>query len=369
MKVRLCRVKLGERSYFILVGWGILRKAGEFIRKSIKGNAPFIITSKTVNKLYYNILKDSLSTYYRDIEKIIIPDGEKAKDIHWWIKAIERLTSYDEMLERECFVVNLGGGVVGDLGGFVASTYRRGIPYVQIPTTLLAMADSGVGGKTAIDIRRKGMTIKNKVGTIYQPSMVICDVSTLKTLEKREVLNGLSEVIKHAILFSKDFYNYIKKNLKTILNLKREVIMEAVFWSYKIKAKVVSEDEREIKGIRTLLNLGHTIGHAIEGASNQRLKHGEAISIGIVCACDLSVKLGFMKREKAYEIEALFKNAGLPTQIEHIRKEKIMTLLLHDKKFKGGKTRLVLLRDVGKPEIVEGINLELIEETIEKRIV
>lgn len=368
MEEKRCRVHLEGRSYDILVGWEILKNAGDIIKNTVPGNAPFIITSRTVDRLYFKALKDSLSRHYKHIKKLTLPDGERAKDVRWWLKAIEELTIYDEKLERDCFIINFGGGVVGDLGGFVASTYRRGIPYVQIPTTLLAMADSGVGGKTAIDIKRGNIVIKNKVGTIYQPSIVICDVSTLKTLNRRELVNGFAEVIKHAIVFSRNFYNYIRKHLKEILNLEREFILKTTFWSYRIKANVVSKDERESKGYRTLLNFGHTVGHAVEGASEWRLKHGEAVAIGIACACDISVRLGLMKKNVAQEIEEMLKTVGLPTRISGIKKESVIKLLLHDKKFKRGKTRLVLLKEIGKPLIVEGVDIKLIEEVVAERL-
>jgi len=360
------KVELGERSYEIIVGKEILDEVGSFIKEKVRGNSAFVITSKTIKKLYGKRLIHSLRRSGYEAEIFSVKDGEKGKDINYYMAAIKSLSKFDEPIERVTFLINFGGGVVGDLGGFVAGTYRRGIPYVQIPTTLLAMADSGIGGKTGIDFLTGRKKIKNKIGVIHQPSLVLCDISLLQTLPQKELVNGLSEVIKHGIIRSPELFSFIEENLEKILNKNMEAIFRAVALSYRIKAEIVSMDERETLGIRTLLNYGHTIGHAIESASNMRYLHGEAVAIGMVCANDIAIKMGFMEKSTAERIEILFKKAGLPVNINGLKTSTIMDALKHDKKFTG-KPRMVLLKKLGEAEVVDGVPLSLIEDAIRNR--
>lgn len=360
------KVELGERSYEIIVGDGILDEAGSYIKKYIKGNSAFIITSDTVKRLYGKRLIDSLKASGFDTQIFSVEDGEGGKDIRYYISAIKFLSKFDEVIERVVFLINFGGGVVGDLGGFVAGSYRRGIPYVQIPTTLLAMADSGIGGKTGIDFLSGKKKIKNKIGVFHQPSLVLCDISLLKTLSKREWANGLCEVIKHGAIKSPKLFSFVEENIDKILNREMEFLFRAISLSYRIKAEIVSKDERETSGLRTILNYGHTIGHAVETASNMKYLHGESVSIGIVCENDIAVKMGFIEDSAAERIENLLMKTGLPVKIKGLKSERIMSALKHDKKFMG-KPRMVLLRKLGVAEVVDGVSLELIKEVIRNR--
>ncbi len=361
------KVELKERIYEIIVGKKILEEAGGFIKKCTKGNSAFVITSKTVKNLYGKKLLDFLKKDGFDTEIFSVEDGEGGKDISYYISILKSLSKFDEPIERVVFIVNLGGGVVGDIGGFVAGTYRRGIPYVQIPTTLLAMVDSAIGGKGGIDFLSGMKKIKNKIGVIYQPSLVLCDLDLLKTLPKREMLNGLSEVIKHGAIRSTELFSIIEKNFEKILNHEMDVLSKVVSLSIRIKAQIVSGDEREALGVRTLLNYGHTIGHAVESASNMRYLHGEAVAIGMVCANDIATKMGWMEVSDAERIEGLLKEVGLPTYIRGVSADSIMRLLRHDKKFMG-RPRMVFVRKLGEAEVVDGVPLELIEDVIRKRI-
>jgi len=360
------KIELGERSYEIIVGEKILDEAGSFIKRKVRGNSAFIITSKTVKRLYGKRLFDSLRRSGFDVEIFSVEDGEGGKDINYYISAIRDLSKFDEPIERVVFLINFGGGVIGDLGGFVAGTYRRGIPYVHIPTTLLAMADSGIGGKSGIDFISGRKKIKNKVGVIHQPSLVLCDIALLQTLPEREIVNGLSEVIKHGCIKSSELFSFIEENLEKIINKNMDAIFRAVSISYRIKAEIVSMDERETLGIRTLLNYGHTIGHAVESASNMRYLHGEAVAIGMVCANDIATRMGFLDKSIAERIEKLLVRAGLPVNIKGIKTRAIMDALKHDKKFMG-KPRMVIIKKVGEAEVVDGVSLELIEEVIRNR--
>jgi len=360
------KVELGERSYEVIVGKEILDEVGNFIKEKVRGNSAFVITSKTIKQLYGKRLIHSLRRSGYEVEIFSVKDGEKGKDINYYMAAIKSLSRFDEPIERVVFVINFGGGVVGDLGGFVAGTYRRGIPYVQIPTSLLAMADSGIGGKTGIDFVTGRKKIKNKIGVIHQPSLVMCDISLLQTLPQKELVNGLSEVIKHGAIRSVELFSFIEDNLEKILNRDMEAIFRAVSLSYRIKAEIVSLDERETLGIRSLLNYGHTVGHAVESASNMRYLHGEAVAIGMVCANDIAVRLGLLEKSVAERIENLLARSGLPVKIKGLKIRSIIDALKHDKKFMG-KPRMVLLKNLGEAEVVDGIPLELIEEAIAGR--
>jgi 3-dehydroquinate synthase len=292
----------------------------------------------------------------------VVPDSEKSKDIKVAALLIKDLAKFD--LRKRTFIIALGGGVVGDLSGFVASVYKRGIPYIQVPTTLLAQVDSSIGGKTAVDLSEG----KNLVGAFYQPRMVFSDISLLKTLSKRQLSSGLAEVIKYGIIRDSKLFLYLEKNYKDIINLKAETLEHIVRACVKIKSEIVSLDEREEKGLRTVLNFGHTIGHAVEAASGfNKYNHGEAIALGMLVALSISVKLGLIKETLSKRAELLINNVGLPVKISKVPLRRILSRYYHDKKFIGAKNRFVLTLGLGKTRIVKDIPLKLISSAIEER--
>lgn len=356
-------VKLGKRSYKILIGIGIIKHLGSYLRKLKSGNSAYVITTMAVKSRYARALSKSLTQAGFKLKFKIIPDTEKSKSIETAAAVIKDLARFDR--QRKTFIIAFGGGVVGDLAGFVASIYKRGIPCIQIPTTLLAQVDSSIGGKTAVDLSEG----KNLVGAFYQPSLVVSDVTLLKSLGLRQVRSGLAEVIKYGVIRDRLLFSYLEKNHGKILALSAQSLEFIVRQSSRIKAKIVQQDEREEKGLRTILNFGHTIGHAIEAAAGYRTySHGEAVALGMLVAAEISKSLRLLKSSALEKIEKLIKAVGLPLKIKKIPLNKIIQAHYYDKKFKGAKNRFVLLRGIGKTKIVENIALLVIEEAIKQRL-
>ncbi|MEK7474148.1 MAG: 3-dehydroquinate synthase [Candidatus Coatesbacteria bacterium] len=365
MLVNKIRVRVGGgRDYDILVGFGILGQLGRRIRRlGLRGKA-FVITSPAIGKLYLRDLLKALNRGgYRDIRVAYLPDGEKNKSFASYRRIMRQAVGFCASEDEKLFVVNLGGGVVGDLGGFVAATYRRGVDYVQVPTTLLAFVDCGIGGKTAVNLDG----IKNTVGAFHQPRLVHADLDLLKTLSKREVRSALAEVVKHGVIRSPGLFDLVESHVDKVFSLNREVMTQVVLTNYRIKADIVRRDEFETKGIRTVLNYGHTIGHAVESASRYAYRHGEAVSIGMVCANDIAVELAMLDRSVAARIENLLIRIGLPVRIKNHDLARIMHFFWMDKKFVNGKNRFVLATGIGKTRIREGVPLRLVERVVRNR--
>lgn len=356
------RVNLKNRSYDIIIGSGVLKHAGSYISKLKLGNDAYIITTAIIKRLYGKLLEKTLKNSGFSVRFKVVPDGEKSKSIETLSEVINDLALYDK--GRHIFIAAFGGGVVGDLAGFIASIYKRGISYVQIPTTLLAQVDSSIGGKTAVDLSHG----KNLVGAFHQPRLVISDVSLLKTLSKRELASGLAEVIKYAIIKDPYLFRYLERNYKHILGASPRELELIIFRSSRIKAGIVSKDEKEALGLRTILNFGHTIGHAIESANKYKgYSHGEAIGLGILIATDLSARLGILKSGSAGgKIERLLCLAELPVKITDISLNKIIKAHYHDKKFIGKTNRMVLITGIGNAAVKRGIPLGMIEAAIKK---
>lgn len=353
------KVKLRERGYQIIIQDKILGKAGLLIRKLNIGNHAFIITNPTVKKIYANKLKLSLSKQGIDSKIKVVADSEKSKSIPVAVSLIKDITVYDK--NKKVFIVALGGGVIGDLAGFLASIYKRGIPYVQIPTTLLSQIDSSIGGKTAIDLKEA----KNLIGAFYQPWLIISDVACLNTLAKREIRSGLAEAIKYGIIKDRRLFNYIQKYYQQLINLKTGYLETLISRCSKIKAEIVQKDEKEKKQIRTILNFGHTIGHAIEAASRYRhYNHGEAIAIGMVCAAEISWRLKLISWPTFIKIEKAILRLGLPTKIKQVSFKKILNAYYRDKKFLGKRNRFVLITKIGQTTIRTDIPLPIIKSAI-----
>jgi 3-dehydroquinate synthase len=321
-----------------------------------------VITNKSVRDKYGVTLHKRLRESGFGVKFKLVPDTEKSKSINTAYSVIEDIAGYDK--KRRLFIVALGGGVIGDLAGFIASIYKRGIPYIQVPTTLLAQVDSSIGGKTAIDL----MQGKNLVGAFYQPRLVFSEVKFLKTLPQRQLKSGLAEVIKYGIIKDASFFGYIERKYGDILGLKDSALEFIVWRCSLIKAGIVERDEREVKGIRTILNFGHTIGHAIEAASGYTgYTHGEAIALGMLVGAEISVQLGMIDLLSMRRIENLIAKTGLPTTIRRLSLDRIIEAHYRDKKFIGGKSRFVLLRNIGTAVVRENIPPELIRNALRSR--
>lgn len=357
------KVSLKDCTYNIIVGFDIINFLGKYLINLGIGNDAYIITNASIKKMYGKVLKKILKQSGISVIFKIVADTEKSKSIKTVTSIINDIVEYDKL--KRIFIIALGGGVVGDLSGFIASIYKRGIPYIQIPTTLLAQVDSSIGGKTGIDLL-KG---KNLVGTFYQPRLVLSDVKFLKSLDPRQIRSGFAEVIKYGIIKDKQLFSYLEKKYKDILTKKPYALEYIVKCCSLIKANIVQQDEREEKGIRTILNFGHTIGHAIEAASNYKMySHGEAIALGMLVATDISRVLNLINLSVSQRIENLIGKAGLPTSIRRVSLQNIINAHYHDKKFIGAKNRFVLINDIGKTKIVEDIPSKIIEEAVKKRL-
>jgi 3-dehydroquinate synthase len=347
------RVELGERSYEILIDSGILSSIGERLLRYSVGKKIAIVSNPKVAELYADRVVNSLKKEDFDVSLILIPDGEAYKDYFWAYHILTKLLEIG--FDRKSCLIALGGGVVGDITGFVASLYMRGIAYIQIPTTLLAQVDSSVGGKTAVN-HSLG---KNMIGTFWQPSLVWIDVDTLNSLPEREFLSGIAEVIKYGIIWDKDFYELLEKNKNKILNRDKHCLIKIIKRSCEIKSEIVSRDERE-SSLRAILNYGHSIGHALETVTDYcSYLHGEAISIGMVYEARLSEMLGFLNKEEFERIRKIFKEYGLPVDIPSVldRSELIRAVLL-DKKNLEGKIRIVIPEGIGKMKINFEVKVE-----------
>ena len=344
--MRIVKVPLGHRSYAIKVGGGLLSRLGAKCARLKLGQRCAVITDSNVGKHFAKAALKSLSASGFEPVLISVPAGEKSKRIAVVENCYDQLAAH--RLERKSFIVALGGGVVGDLAGFVAATYLRGIPFVQVPTTLLAQVDSSVGGKTGVNLKAG----KNLVGAFYQPQLVLCDLDTLKTLPKREFISGLAEVIKYGVIYDTILFAQLERNLPKLLQRDAATLATVIARCCEIKADVVGQDETE-SGLRAILNFGHTIGHAIENSSGYgKFLHGEAIAIGQVAAARLSQKILGLPSGDAERIEKLFVCAGLPVKIRlnAALRKKLFAAMLLDKKVSGGEVKFVLAKKIGRVE-------------------
>lgn len=334
-------IDLGERSYDIVIGTGLLSDPRSFDVFAAAVSRAVIVTNTTVAPIYAKRLQQTLARKYSQVDVIELPDGEAYKSGETLDSIFTALLQMGA--DRKTWLFALGGGVVGDITGFAAACYMRGVPYVQVPTTLLAQVDSSVGGKTAIN-HPLG---KNMIGAFYQPRLVVADIETLRTLPENQLKAGLAEVIKYGPIYDADFLRWLDAHLDALLSLDSQAIMYAVRRSCEIKAEIVAQDECE-NGIRAILNLGHTFGHAIEtGAGYGAWLHGEAVACGMVMAADLSCRLGLLAREQYDALRALIVRAGLPVLAPAWGVERYLELMLRDKKNEGGGIRFVLLEGLG----------------------
>ncbi|HSQ03646.1 MAG TPA: 3-dehydroquinate synthase [Burkholderiales bacterium] len=344
--MRTLTVSLGERSYPIYIGRDILG-AGELIANRMPQPLAAIVTNDVVAPLYLERLVQALAAQGVSAAKIVLPDGEEHKNWQTLNHVFDRLMA--ERCERKTTLIALGGGVVGDLGGFAAAVFQRGLPFIQVPTTLLAQVDSAVGGKTAIN-HPAG---KNMIGAFYQPRAVIADTDTLNTLPGRELSAGLAEVIKYGLVGDAEFFEWLEQHVEQLLARNGEALAFAIERACADKARLVALDERE-SGPRALLNLGHTFGHAIEaGVGYGTWLHGEAVAAGMVCAARLSERLGHVTAEDVRRVIAILQRAKLPVSPPELTSERYLALMGHDKKVEKGKIRYVLLSKIGAAFVTE----------------
>jgi 3-dehydroquinate synthase len=355
--MKTLKVELGARSYPIYIGQNLLEQA-ELISPYIKGEQVLIVTNETIAPLYLEKILPIFAKF--KTESVILPDGEIYKNLIVLNHIFDSLLS--QHFDRQTTLVALGGGVVGDMTGFAAATYQRGVPFIQIPTTLLAQVDSSVGGKTGVN-HALG---KNMIGAFHQPQCVLIDTNTLQTLDNRQLSAGLAEVIKYGIINDLEFFEWLENHAEALLTRDTEALSYAISRSCEDKAAIVAADERE-SGQRALLNLGHTFGHAIEtGMGYGVYLHGEAIAVGMCLAAQFSARLGWINQATVTRIIALIEKMGLPNQIpEGLTTEQMLALMQVDKKVIGGKLRLVLLQDIGQCIITDKYDHNLLKSTLE----
>jgi 3-dehydroquinate synthase len=352
-------VELSERSYPIHVGTRLLDRS-DLIVPFLGRKKVAVVTNTTVAPLFMERLTGALARESVEVVGIVLPDGEEHKN--WTTLNV----IFDALLEqgcgRDCTLIALGGGVIGDLTGFAAATYQRGVQHIQVPTTLLAQVDSSVGGKTAIN-HPLG---KNMIGAFHQPKLVLADMDALKTLPERELRAGLAEVIKHGLIRDAEFFGWIEANLDQLLARHPEALGHAVLRSVAIKAEIVGKDEREA-GLRHLLNFGHTFGHAIEtGLGYGAWLHGEAVAAGMVMAAELSRQLGFLSQADSERIRSLLQRAGLPTAAKGITPERMHRLMSVDKKAKQGRVHFVLLEKLGAALLCADVPTSALDHTLSR---
>jgi len=352
----IVNVDLGDRSYPVYIGENLLSQA-DLLRRHINGKRVLVVSNEMVAPLYLNTVK--LMLHDLQVSEIILPDGEQFKTLDT-VNLI-----YDKLLadrhERGTTLIALGGGVTGDITGFAAATYQRGVNFIQIPTTLLAQVDSSVGGKTGVN-HPLG---KNMIGAFYQPQCVLADTTVLGTLPVRELQAGIAEVIKYGLLGNAIFFDWLELNIYGLLNGDKTLLTHAVKISCEEKARIVAADEKE-SGVRALLNLGHTFGHAIETAMGYGVwLHGEAVATGMVMAADLSMRLGWLSAAEAVRIRNVIASAGLPVAPPaQMTAEDFMRLMSVDKKVQDGRVRFILLKSIGEAVVGASVERRLLDQTL-----
>lgn len=353
-------VNVKEHGYPVFIGSDYLMRIGGLIGPYVQSKKVFIITDDLVSMLYLPMVKESLEKAEFDVYALTVPQGERSKTLEQAGKLLERILKIG--CDRHCTIVSLGGGVVGDLAGFCASVLLRGVDFIQIPTTLLAQTDSSVGGKTAVNTEAG----KNLIGTFHQPKAVFIDVHTLKTLDPQQVMAGFAEVVKYGLALNADFWDWLVDSGKQVVDLDEAACMYAVEQSCRIKAAVVAEDEFEQTGLRSLLNYGHTFGHAIEAVSGMRgsILHGEAIAIGSVLAAWLSADMGLCGQDVPKKVKEQYEKWGLPTQFDALKISELLSYMKKDKKTMGMQLNFVLLEGIGSSILVHNINPADVEKVL-----
>jgi 3-dehydroquinate synthase len=355
--MKTVQLKLDSGCYNILIGSGLLRSAGRLVRDAGFEGRMVVVTDEDVANYYGNLVRQSLEENGFKTDLLTVPAGEEQKSLESAGRLYHLLSGIGA--ERSTPVIALGGGVIGDLAGFVAATFKRGVPFIQMPTTLLAQIDSSVGGKVAVDQGH----LKNEIGAFYQPRLVISDIAVLHTLPKRELSSGLAEIIKHAVIADKDLFAYLENNIERVMALDEQALEEVIYRSVKIKAAVVMKDERDT-GLRNTLNYGHTVGHAVETVSDFTLRHGEAVAIGMLAAGKISCKMGLWDNSGLDRLKKVIEQAGLPVKVPDFNTEKIIEVMQHDKKVAGGRVKFVLLKSIGEVYVTDRVEMTLVREVL-----
>ena len=351
-------IDLGERSYPVYIGRD-MADLGRIAREFDLGEKILAISSRSIASLYGRKVRDVLTSCGFQVSLARVPDGEKYKTLSRAAKLYEECA--EEKLERNSTILALGGGVIGDLAGFVACTYLRGINLIHLPTTLLAQVDASIGGKVGVDLPQG----KNLVGSFHQPCFVYIDLKLLTTLPQAQIKEGLAEIIKYGVIEDKDLFLYLEENLEKIRTLSLHCLEYVITRCVEIKAAVVQEDEREKREKRQVLNFGHTIGHAIESATGYgRYSHGEAVAVGMIGAARIANKMGFLTEDSLLRLGNLVRRADLPTRVEEVNGDKLWNALYLDKKIREKKLHFVLPRKIGEVFLTDKVPLALIRETV-----
>jgi len=356
--VKTLKVELGDRSYPIFIGQGLMGNA-ELVKPYVKGQQVLIVTNTTVAPLYLEACKKAFADF--NVQSVVLPDGEEYKNLETLNLVFDKLIG--ERFDRSCTLIALGGGVIGDMTGFAAAAFQRGVNFIQMPTTLLSQVDSSVGGKTGVN-HPLG---KNMIGAFHQPECVVIDTETLNTLEDRQLSAGLAEVIKYGLIQDPEFFEWLENNIEKLLNREPEALSYAIERSCQDKADIVAKDEKEA-GLRALFNLGHTFGHAIEaGMGYGNWLHGEGVSAGSMQAVYMSKLLGNLTQADQERIQAIFERANLPVvppSVEEMSNEKYLGLMAGDKKVQAGTIRLVLLKTIGQAYVTGDYPQAVLEQTL-----
>lgn len=355
-------IGLGDRSYDVRVGRRLLERTGAWVLEITRPSRVVVVTHPSINRLYGAKLSAGFSSARVSIQFIEVPEGEKSKSLEQAGKIYDRLLEWK--CDRRTVLMALGGGVIGDLAGFIAATYTRGVPFIQIPTTVLAQVDSSVGGKTAVNHERG----KNMIGVFYQPRLVVADLETLDSLPEKEFKAGIAEIIKHGVIGDADLFHYLESEYQKILSRDAGALERIITASCAIKARVVERDERE-SHYRMVLNFGHTVGHAIESLTGySTYTHGEAVAMGMVAAARLSQLMGRCTEDVSLRIFGLIEKFGLPTRLPGLQAADLIQSIYLDKKTAHEKIRFILVKDIGSVEIVDDVPESLITEALKNQV-
>ncbi|MFH0846596.1 MAG: 3-dehydroquinate synthase [Chloroflexota bacterium] len=355
--MRMVELHLGENSYRVLIGAGLIQESGKHLKELGFSGKVVVVTDPIVRGLYADALTASLKKAGFEPSLLEVPAGEEHKSLDSAVRLYQELDILHA--ERRTPILALGGGVIGDLAGFVAATYLRGVPFIQLPTTLLSQVDSSTGGKVGVDMNQ----LKNRIGAFYQPKLVLADVTTLRTLPPRQLNSGLAEVIKAAVILDRGLFELLEQNVAKLKALDEVLLSEVIFRAVGIKAGFVEKDERDT-GIRNVLNLGHTVGHAIESVSDFALSHGEAVAIGMVAASRIASKMGLLPAAELERIRKLLVQVGLPVEVPKLDRDLVFSVMTQDKKVTAGRLRFILPRAIGSVIISDEVSSEAVKEVL-----
>jgi len=355
--VQTLRVALGTKSYRIVVGAGAMHHLAAYLRRAKVSSRIILITNPIVLELYGLNLKETLNQSGFDVAVLSVPDGEEFKSLESAGKLHADMS--EALADRNTTVLALGGGVIGDLAGFVAATYMRGIPLIHIPTTLLAQVDSSIGGKTAVNHHK----LKNNIGVFYQPRAVFSDISALKTLPDCHISNGLAEIIKSAVIGDRTLFGLLMRHMSRLKEGDERLLESAILHAAAVKARIVSRDEHDT-GIRNTLNFGHTIGHAIESVSSFKVSHGNAVAIGMASAGRIAAHMRLLSAHDLKCLTSVITDAGLPTSIPDINPQDVLAAIKHDKKAVNGMVKFILPVRIGKVVITNNVTQDMISKVL-----